>query len=128
MKRAFAVTILAVAAFLSGCGSSEADKGQLVRLLESSNSGLKVRKYTVTYFIEGTVNPRALGWIEDGRSRARLGCFKMIMSWEATGGIESERDQCIYYVDGPDGGGRLWNNDSRAFLEGIMNEHGFESR
>lgn len=115
-------------ALLSACGGSQkTDEKFLIEAFKIKNPGINVRKYTTKSFTSGTVPARSVGFAENSRLKATLGCFDWVYSMPGDSS-ETESSMCIYYVYGPDGGGgRIWWRGDVAWLKSVMDEQGFQS-
>lgn len=99
----------------------------LVEVFKIRNPGVNIRKYTTKSIVNGTVPARAVGFAEDGRIKATLGCFQLVYSMPGDP-VETDAPLCIYYIDGPKGaGGRVWWRGDAESLQGLMASQDFRS-
>ena len=123
-----AALALALISVLSACDNSRQTDGRfLVEGFKLKNPGINIRKYHETSFMRGTVPARAVGFAEDTRLEAIMGCYDWVYSMTGDT-METESSMCIYQVIGPEGGGgRIWWHGDANWLTDLMNEQGFST-
>jgi hypothetical protein len=108
-------------------GTSGADEKLLIEVFKIKNPGVNIRKYSNKSLVAGTVPARAVGFAEDSRIKATLGCYQLVYSMPGDP-IETDTQLCIYYIEGPDGGGgKVWWRGNAESLQGLMANQDFQT-